>query len=106
MDSWGFDTARKTVLKKLGNFASAAELHLRDGETLEAAECFIKSADPSDQQRAISCILGGLWTQTFNNDFTAEASSLYKILEAMPLGSPSDADRAEVCEEYYRVSIA
>ncbi|KAF9509961.1 hypothetical protein BS47DRAFT_108769 [Hydnum rufescens UP504] len=40
MDSWGFDTARKSVLKKLGNFASAAELHLRDGETLEAAECF------------------------------------------------------------------
>jgi hypothetical protein len=33
----------------------------------------------------------------FNNDFTAEASSLYEILEAIPPESLPDDARAKVC---------
>ena len=97
MDSLGFDSARKSVLKKLSKFDEAAKLHLRDGEIREAAECFAKSPNPADGHHAISCVLNGLWSQTFNNSFTADAQSLYKILEAIPAGSLSDDTRAEVC---------
>lgn len=83
MDDCGFDTARKTILKQLGKYSEAAEIHLRDGEIEEAVDCFLESEDPRSHHQAAHCLLQGLWVQAFGANLDHRWQSLLPRLERL-----------------------
>lgn len=58
-----FDLAQVDLLLLHGRTQEAAELHLAEGRILEAVDIFLSSKDShaDASQRAVSCILAGLW---------------------------------------------
>lgn len=65
LDDRNLDGAQIELLVAHGRVADAAELHLSEGRTIEALELFLKDkGDPNQSmQRAIHCILQGLWRE-------------------------------------------
>jgi hypothetical protein len=62
MEDFDLDVARATVLETLGRDDEAAELHLKEGRTVEAITLFIKDPQNRDlMRRGSECLLEGLW---------------------------------------------
>jgi hypothetical protein len=62
LEDFDLDISRAAVLEKLHKYEAAAEIHLREGRTLEAIRLFL--IDENNQaaiQRGNVCILQGLW---------------------------------------------
>ncbi|TBU42438.1 hypothetical protein BD309DRAFT_866309 [Dichomitus squalens] len=62
MDDYGLDLAQAQFLEDTGRFEEAANVHLREGNTLEAIR--VLSMDRSNEaslKRALDCLLDGLW---------------------------------------------
>jgi hypothetical protein len=62
LEEYNLDISRAAVLKELGRYKEAGEIHLAEGRTLEAIQLFL--IDDNDQdtvRRGHDCILQGLW---------------------------------------------
>ena len=68
MEDCGLDTARATILEKVGQLREAAELYSRDGNTQKAIELSLRdvqdpASDPEPVNRATDYLLRNLWKQ-------------------------------------------
>ena len=97
MNDYGFSAAQKVVLKKLGRFDLAAELHLRHGETREAAETWLQSGSASSRKQAVSCLLDGLWSQAFGAELSPDGRALFTLLKGMAVVDLPPDIREQVC---------
>lgn len=62
MDDYGLDIARASYLEDIGRYVDAAELHLAEGNTLEAIRLLtLDRANKTSVKRAFRCLLDGLW---------------------------------------------
>lgn len=62
LEDYDLDVSRAAVLKELGRYKEAGEIHLAEGRTFEAIQLFLM--DDDDQyavRRGHACILQGLW---------------------------------------------
>lgn len=96
MEQYGFEVARKTFYKNIGDFKSAGELHLRDGERGEAATCFLQSADPQSRGLAIACVTDGLRGVAFGSDFDENSRNLLQLLDDVPAEEVPSEQKVEV----------
>lgn len=102
MDDFGFDAGRKLVLKELNQFSVAAESHLRDGEIEDAIACFLRSKERAGQNRAVGCILGGLWTQAFGAELSDRSRGLLTLAEGIPPDHISSEEQHQVSADPIR----
>ena len=61
MENYGFDIARVALLEQYGRFEEAAEIHLKEGRTVQAVRLFLKDSSSQMKKRAESSLLHGLW---------------------------------------------
>ncbi|KAI0369978.1 hypothetical protein BV20DRAFT_945276 [Pilatotrama ljubarskyi] len=98
MDDYGLDVARASLLEQLGRYADAAELHLCEGNTLEAIRLLTLDRGNSQSiKRAMQCLLDGLWrhlpcgTVVTETLFESDAT-LVKLLQHAETIGDLDAD--------------
>lgn len=62
MDDYGLDVARSQFLEEVGRYAEAADVHLNEGNVLEAIRVLsLDTQNAASLERALSCLLDGLW---------------------------------------------
>ncbi|KDQ17167.1 hypothetical protein BOTBODRAFT_29982 [Botryobasidium botryosum FD-172 SS1] len=61
LEHYGPNDHRIEILQRWGRYAEAAELSLKEGDTIGAVDLFLKQDDASSHLRAISCVLASLW---------------------------------------------
>ncbi|KAM5542264.1 hypothetical protein V8D89_004137 [Ganoderma adspersum] len=62
MDDFGLDMARAQFLEGVGRFAEAADVHISEGNTLEAIRVLsLDTGNEASLKRALTCLLDGLW---------------------------------------------
>jgi hypothetical protein len=62
LEEYDLDVSRAAVLKELGRYKEAGDIHLSKGRTLEAIQLFLLDGDDQDTvRRGHACILQGLW---------------------------------------------
>ena len=62
MDDYGLDVARAQFLEEVGRYAEAADVHISEGNTLEAIRVLcLDTGNQESLKRALTCILDGLW---------------------------------------------
>lgn len=97
------DLAQADLLLVHGRRQEAAELHLAEGRILEAVNIFLDSKDsyPDASERAISCILAGLWNllsigAILTPPRIAEAQRYLQKASQLDNASLNENERAEV----------
>lgn len=98
------DLAQVDLLLLHGRKQEAAELHLAEGRILNAVDIFLDSEDsyPDASQRAISCILAGLWNlfsigAIMTPPRIAEAQMYLQKANQLDHLALNGNERAEVC---------
>lgn len=101
LEDYDLDVSRAAVLKKLGRYKEAGDIHLAEGRTLEAIQLFL--IDDDDQyavRRGHDCILQGLWRHlSFGvevRDGGAEAIQLLELASKVKPTSTNNAVNDEV----------
>ena len=62
MDDYGLDVARAQFLEEVGRHAEAADVHISEGNTLEAIRVLsLDTGNKASLTRALTCLLDGLW---------------------------------------------
>jgi hypothetical protein len=62
LEEYDLDVSRAAVLKELGRYKEAGDIHLAEGRTLEAIQLFLLNGNDQDTvRRGHACILQGLW---------------------------------------------
>ncbi|PIL29959.1 hypothetical protein GSI_07870 [Ganoderma sinense ZZ0214-1] len=62
MDDFGLDMARAQFLEEVGRYAEAADVHISEGNTLEAIRVLsLDTENKTSLERALACLLDGLW---------------------------------------------
>lgn len=103
LEDYDLDVSRAAVLKELGRYREAGDIHLAEGRTLEAIQLFL--IDDDDQhtvQRGHACILQGLWRHlSFGvkvQDGGAEAIQLLELASKVKLTSTDTVINDEVSQ--------
>ena len=97
----GFDAARVDVLETHGRYIEAAEVHVRNGKSMEAIQCCLRNQeDESTFRHAVNIILDALWKKC------SFAVSAYKALKngttaahVLELALNLSQDRLDVSEK-------
>jgi hypothetical protein len=110
LEDYDLDVSRAAVLKELGRYKEAGDIHLAEGRTLEAIQLFL--IDDNDQyavRRGHICILQGLWKHlSFSvkaQDGGAEAIQLLELASKVKLTSTDTGVNDEV-SQYLRSTSA
>ncbi|KAF8222237.1 hypothetical protein L208DRAFT_1381918 [Tricholoma matsutake] len=83
LEEYDLDVSRAAVLKELGRYKEAGEIHLAEGRTLEAIELFLIDDNDQDTVRhGHACILQGLWRHlSFAVKVEDEGAEAIQLLE-------------------------
>ena len=106
MDDYGLDVVRASFLEDMNRFSDAAELHLAEGNILEAIRLLMLDTDNKFSiKKAFDCLLDGLWQrlscgvsvseETLKNNTTL--SKLLRMTERIEVAEVDDGTRDEVC---------
>ncbi len=64
MDDYGLDIARASFLEQLERYGDAADIHLAEGNTLEAIRLLtLDRHNTQSIKKATQCLLDGLWSR-------------------------------------------
>ncbi|KAH9949530.1 hypothetical protein B0H21DRAFT_881892 [Amylocystis lapponica] len=104
MDDYGFNIARISLLKKLGRYAEAAEIHLEEGRTIEAIHLFLRDKQNTQSvRRASRSLLDGMWRNLSfgvdpNSDLASSNTTLRDLRPFLDGLDITDLDE-QTCDE-------
>jgi hypothetical protein len=102
LEDFDLDVSRATLYEKIGDYPSAAGIHLAEGRTFDAIRLFLKdSSNPTSILRGKDCILHGLWENlSFATKLTERHDEVRKLLTlASNSLKPREAVNSKVGDE-------
>ena len=86
MDDYGLDVARAALLEEMERYSDAADLHLAEGNVLDAIRLLMLDVNnEASIKKAFDCLLDGLWLRlsygvNVTEDILKSSTTLCKLL--------------------------